>query len=176
MNWTEFKAAILPEVKNLLMSQTSQGFSWNGAIWHWNDEDDIFDQKIDHLLKTNQLDPEFQSQILRCDPKNQFEDLEPTEQIKMILQAIIDQIMNKFDYLFAAYQNQLSAQAKITNFNHNNLLNEDDGRNEIAFLQDILANNQQTFNQLQQRFLQEWEQLQISDFYNQKLQNSAKGR
>lgn len=172
MNWTEFKAAIFPEVKNLLMSKASQGFSWNGAVWNWNDEGDVFNELIAALL--DQLDPEFKIEIYKCDQWNNYDHLPPTEQIEMILREIVWRIMNKFDYLFAAYQSQLSAQAKLTNFNHNNPLNENDGRNEIDFLQDILTNNQQIFNQLQQRFLQEWDQLQISDFYNQKHQITTK--
>ena len=197
MNWNEFKAAILPDLQELLTAKNPAEFGWHpskgqGLAWYWDRDGSWCNYEIEQAL--SQLDPDFRQEILKCDYWNNYYDLDENEQVSSILTEITWRIVDDFTYLFEAFQDQLQAQQELNDFNNNqNEPQKDDYDDDENGLQEFendhdqweidqenleyqLQKATQNYNDLQAEFEQIWEQLELSTFYNKKYQNVTKER
>lgn len=197
MNWTKFKAAILPDLQDLLTAKDPTEFSWipskgSGLAWYWDGEGNWCDYQIEQAL--TQLDPEFRQEILKCDYWNNYSNLNEDKQVSSILTEITWRIINDFTYLFAAFQDQIQAQQELDDFDNNqdepqreDYDDDEDGLQEFenayddweieqSHLKSQLKKATQVYNDLWVEFNQIWNRLELSAFYNKKYQNTAKER
>ena len=186
MNWTEFKAAILPTMEELLLNTN---FGWRQQVAYGQskyDPDDYFlvwDRKspnpfiniIQELIP--QFSPELQAEILKCDRFDKYQDLDHTEQMQKILLDITAAMINDFsdvattDHMKKSAQwdlNYLENAPKASDYADDEKYNEalEKWEADFDYLKNKLNNASENFEDTYEKFKEQWDQLTINQFYN----------
>lgn len=181
MNWNDFKATIYPIWENLLLTDQHEAVGWKQEYfgydkyyWIWNDDYDN-PCKITIEQVFDQLDPEFQEQLLQCNPSNYDHNLDPKTQIKNNLYNITWKIIKEdlTDLIDIYHEIDYYAEPNADHFT--------DDEEYAAELTEYIANVEaarDNFNKAFKKFQTKWNQLAITEFYHDqyKQQNTTKVR